>query len=344
MKKALIFLLAAALACLMLVGCAAETPPAADGDMPFAGGEPGSPGGGEGAPAGGGEPQPLCADRIRDGTYAIEVSSSSSMFRIIDAQLTVAGGEMSAVLTLSGDGYEKLYMGTGEQALADTDDKCVYFVENAEGKYTYEVPVAALDQDIDCAAWSIRKQMWYDRVLVFQSSLIPGDAIELAMALPARAAAQPPADGRYTVGVALSGGSGRAEVQSPAVLTVEDGAATAVVIWSSPYYEYMLVGGVTYYPVNTGGNSAFEIPAALDEDLAVSALTVAMSRPHEIDYTLRFDSATLKPLSGAAAPAPLAAAAAAAALVALSAAGGRAALKRRAKGRQAPEGKQSLER
>ena len=66
---------------------------------------------------------PVYVNQIKDGTYNIEVSSSSSMFKIVDAQLTVKGGEMSAVLTLNGTGYEKLYMGTGEEALADTDDK-----------------------------------------------------------------------------------------------------------------------------------------------------------------------------------------------------------------------------
>jgi hypothetical protein len=121
--------------------------------------------------------KPTDGKKIKDGTYKIEVSSNSSMFRIVEAQLTAAGGEMTAVLTLSGDGYEKLYMGTGEMALADTDDKCIYFVEDTRGRYTYKVPVAALDQDIDCAAWSTKKKTWYDRVLVFQSSLIPKDAI-----------------------------------------------------------------------------------------------------------------------------------------------------------------------
>lgn len=233
---------------------------------------------------------PIYGSQIQDGTYKIGVTSSSSMFRIIDAQLTVAGGEMSAVLTLSGTGYEKLYMGTGEEALADTDDKCIYFVENAEGKYTYQVPVAALNEEIDCAAWSIRKETWYDRVLVFESSLIPADAIETATT------ASLPEDGQYMVEVALSGGSGRATIESPAKLIVTGGAATATVVWSSPYYEYMLVDGVTYQPVSTDGNAAFEIPVVLDTDMAVSAQTIAMSQPHEIDYTLRFDSGTVKPL------------------------------------------------
>jgi uncharacterized protein with FMN-binding domain len=178
MKKILIFLLAALLVCIMFTGCGTEATPAASGEpAQIAGEENASAESGENAPVESGKPKPVYGNQIKDGTYKIEVSSSSSMFRIIDAQLTVKDGEMSAVLTLSGDGYEKLYMGTGEEALADTDDKCIYFVENADSKYTYKVPVAALNQDIDCAAWSIRKEMWYDRVLVFQSSLIPEDAI-----------------------------------------------------------------------------------------------------------------------------------------------------------------------
>ena len=170
MRKTLTFLLAAVLTCIMFTGCGAKTPPATSGTPVPATSQ-------EQAPVESEKPKPIYGNQIKDGTYKIEVSSSSSMFRIIDAQLIVTGGEMSAVLTLSGDGYEKLYMGTGEEAFADTDDKCIYFVENADGKYTYKVPVAALNQDIDCAAWSIRKKTWYDRVLVFGSEMIPEDAI-----------------------------------------------------------------------------------------------------------------------------------------------------------------------
>lgn len=92
----------------------------------------------------------------------------------------------------------------------------------------------------------------------------------------------------------LEGGSGRATVESPAVLTVADGIMTATIVWSSPNYDYMLVDGEKYLPVNTDGNSTFEIPvAALDTALAVTADTVAMSTPHEIEYTLTFASASL---------------------------------------------------
>jgi hypothetical protein len=109
-------------------------------------------------------------------------------------------------------------------------------------------------------------------------------------------AAGTPDDGPYTIEAALIGGSGRASVASPAELTIKNGVATVRVVWSSPYYEYMLVGGKTYYPVQKEGNSTFEIPVTLDTNISFSAQTVAMSRPHLIEYTLRFDCATLKPL------------------------------------------------
>lgn len=103
------------------------------------------------------------------------------------------------------------------------------------------------------------------------------------------------ADGTYTVEVALGGGTGKATVESPATLTVSGGVMTATLVWSSPNYDQMVVDGVQYLPVNASGNSTFEVPvAALDEDIAVQAETTAMSEPHMIDYTLRFDSSTLQ--------------------------------------------------
>lgn len=92
------------------------------------------------------------------------------------------------------------------------------------------------------------------------------------------------------VEVVLSGGSGRASVESPAkVTTAADGTMTLTVVWSSSSYDKMVVNGVEYLPVNTSGNSTFEIPvASLDADLPVQAETTAMSTPHMIDYVLSF--------------------------------------------------------
>jgi len=134
--------------------------------------------------------------------------------------------------------------------------------------------VKALDEDFQLAILGT-KGKWYDHT------------VRVANAQPA--AAEAPADGTYTCDVTLEGGSGRATVESPAVLTVADGRMTATIVWSSPNYDYMLVDGEKYLPTNTEGNSTFEIPvAALDTPLDVVGDTVAMSTPHEIEYALTF--------------------------------------------------------
>ena len=113
------------------------------------------------------------------------------------------------------------------------------------------------------------------------------------------------ADGTYLVDVVLEGGSGRASVDSPATVTVSGGAATATITWSSPHYDYMIVAGTTYHPTNTEGNSTFEIPVPVfDEPYDVIGDTTAMSRPHEIDYRLTFDSASARPVGDGAQDTP----------------------------------------
>lgn len=122
--------------------------------------------------------EPIFADQIADGTYDITVESSSSMFKIVKCVLVVENGKMNATMTMSGQGYGKLFMGTGEEALAASEDQFVPFVLDEEGAKTFTVPVEALDQPTDCAAWSIKKEKWYDRVLVFESAQMPAEALK----------------------------------------------------------------------------------------------------------------------------------------------------------------------
>lgn len=96
-------------------------------------------------------------------------------------------------------------------------------------------------------------------------------------------------DGTYSVNVELSGGSGRATVDSPATVTVTDGQATATIVWSSTHYDYMIVDGEKYLNENEGGNSTFTFPIdGVPCEMDVVGDTTAMSTPHEIDYTLTF--------------------------------------------------------
>ena len=236
---------------------------------------------------------PIYGDSLKDGVYDITVDSSSSMFKITACTLTVEDGKMTAAMTMSGTGYRYLYMGTGQEAAAAAEDSYIPFVEDENGAHTYTVPVDALDGGIACAAFSKNKEMWYDRTLVFRSDSLP--LFAFADGVITTAGSLGLADGSYTVEVALSGGSGRASVESPARLTVENGVATAVIVWSSSNYDYMKVDGVQYDLTNAEGNSTFVIPVpCFDFRVPVLADTIAMSTPHEIAYTLCFDSATIQ--------------------------------------------------
>jgi hypothetical protein len=241
--------------------------------------------------------EPIYGTSLKDGTYDVTVDSSSSMFNITSCELTVADGKMSAVMTMGGTGYLYLYMGTGEEAAKADESEFISFVENENGEHTFEIPVEALDAGIDCAAFSKRKEMWYDRVLCFRADSLPTDAFADGAATTVDSLSL--ADGTYTVAVTLEGGSGKASVSSPTTLTVEHGKAYAVIVWSSPNYDYMVVDDVKYETANQEiglqGNSAFKIPVdGFDRKLSVKADTTAMSTPHEIDYTLYFDSSSIK--------------------------------------------------
>lgn len=234
----------------------------------------------------------ITGDKIKDGKYEIQVESSSAMFKITHCDLTVKKGKMTAEMTMSGTGYGKVFMGTGEEAVNAKEEEYIPYVENEKKEHTFTVPVEALDKETACTAFSIRKEKWYDRTLVFSSESLLADAItgtgNTVESLGLK-------DGNYQIEVTLEGGSGKSSVDSPAKLSVKDGKAYATITWSSSNYDYMKVNGEKIEPISRDENSVFEIPVDIfDRKFAVIADTVAMSEPHEIEYTLIFDSTTLK--------------------------------------------------
>lgn len=102
-------------------------------------------------------------------------------------------------------------------------------------------------------------------------------------------------DGEYSIDVSMTGGSGRAAISSPTLLIVKDGRAFAKLLWSSPHYDYMIVGGRKYYNENKdGGNSYFIVPIPeMDSAFTVTADTTAMGEPVEIEYSLTFYADTI---------------------------------------------------
>ena len=159
--------------------------------------------------------EPVTADQLENGSWPIEVDTDTSMFRVADAVLMVDNGTMTAKLTLGGKGYEKLYMGTAEEAAAAADADCAFYEENADSSFAYTVEVPVLNAEVDCAAWSIRKEKWYGHKIVFEADTLPEGALKQVS--EAWKEVDPviitPEQGNYTMNVTLSGGSGKASVE-----------------------------------------------------------------------------------------------------------------------------------
>lgn len=162
------------LAVLLLTGCGAAEPPAAQ-ESPAPVETPAEKAAGEEDA----ERTPVYPGAIAEGSYEISVDSSSSMFRVVKCVLTVKDGAMTAEMTMSGQGYGFVYMGTGEEAALDAEENYIPFELDTEGAKVFTVPVEALDMETDCAAWSIKKEKWYDRVLVFESAMMPEGAVAM---------------------------------------------------------------------------------------------------------------------------------------------------------------------
>ncbi|MBR6159345.1 MAG: ABC transporter substrate-binding protein [Lachnospiraceae bacterium] len=93
------------------------------------------------------------------------------------------------------------------------------------------------------------------------------------------------------VDITMEGGTGRAHIESPVEVTKTSGALYAKLVWSSSNYDYVIVDGVRYDNENPGGPSTFTVPVkTLDEPLKITGDTVAMSTPHEIDYTVYWNT------------------------------------------------------
>ena len=256
---------------------------------------------------------------LPDGEYTAEFKTDSSMFHVSEAcdgkgKLSVKNGVMTIHISLTSKEIINLFPGTAEDAVKDgakpltpTVDTVTYSDGMTEEVNGFDVPVPALDQEFDLALLGT-KGVWYDhKVSVTNpkpyneredtqtSETQPGNTKTEGGAGDNKSGAEGmPEDGTYRVDLTFEGGSGKAKIESPATLVVAEGKATATVTWSSPNYDYMLVDDQKYLPVNTDGNSVFEIPITVfDQPITVIGDTVAMSTPHEVTYTLTFHSDTL---------------------------------------------------
>lgn len=236
---------------------------------------------------------------LADGIYTAEFQTDNSMFHVNEScdgkgTLTVENGEMTIHIPLTSKNIVNLYPGLAKDAqkegaklLMPTKDTVTYSDGMTEEVYGFDVPVPAIDEEFDLALIG-KKGKWYDHKVRVLNPVPVEDQIQ-AKEIDVLE------DGVYQVEITFEGGSGKAGITSPVTVTIADGKAEALVEWSSPNYDYMIVDGEKYLPVNTGGNSVFEIPVSgLDKPIKVIGDTVAMSKPHEVEYTLTFHSDGMK--------------------------------------------------
>ena len=112
-----------------------------------------------------------------DGVYTTTTSTGAEMFRVVETILTVKNGKMSAEITLSGTGYDYLYMGTAAEAAGNESqwigfkDKEKSYIEDGEEKTgrSYIIPISTLDTPIAMASHSVKRDRWYDRSITVSS-------------------------------------------------------------------------------------------------------------------------------------------------------------------------------
>ena len=232
---------------------------------------------------------PIYGIDVEDGAYPVDILYDTEDVEAIQGELMVTDGDMQAEITLEGK---------------DVIQTCTIPVPALNKEFTYSV------------LWENTEKRTEISMLIDASSL-PSEALKVTLPdydkieaaitayeeteteeeekseafIPADPVALDRKDGEYSIQVDLTGGSGKAYISSPAILYVRDGKAYARLAWSSENYDYMIVGGEKYLPVNETGNSVFEVPiTVMDDDMYVIADTTAMGTPHEVNYVLNFYS------------------------------------------------------
>ena len=171
-----------------------------------------------------------------DGVYDTTAETGAAMFKVVAVQLTSVNGAMKAKITLSGVGYDYLYMGTKDEAAAAPQSSwipvcgTVNYTDAATGEVKtgrqYEIPVEDLDKPLAVASRSEKQQKWYDRTITISSANLKKQEVKMV-------------DGTYTT----TAETGAAMFKVAAVrIMVKNGVKTARVTLSGTGYDYLYMG------------------------------------------------------------------------------------------------------
>ena len=226
------------------------------------------------------------------GKYVVDVdaASASGMFRVVNCVLTSVGGKMQADITLSGTGYDKLYMGSKEAAASASEDQLIGYSVNAEGKYVFTVPVESMDTGVQIAAHGFNSGNWYDRTLIFKTEGMT-KYVQVS-------------DGSYKANVTSSSSMFKV---TDCILISKNGEMTAKITLSGTGYDYLYVGTSAEaaladkskwipYVVDKNGMYTYTIPVSL-LDTGISVAAFSHKKQVWYDRTLTFASAGMKNLN-----------------------------------------------
>lgn len=266
--------------------------------------------------------------KLKAGVYKVITATDDRMFYIQEddqgrklSLLTIDKSGMEATITLTGQGYDYLYMGTIEEAGKASKSSLSKF-KSTKGYYSYTLKIPKLDTKLTISAHSKRLNKWYQHTIILYSSgavkssrnaaITPDKANNTsktsgtqsefkndnksdhvskskADASGSTTAADNSVDlkdGVYTPNAfSWSGGSGRLAYIRCDKITVTGGKAYATIVFSSSSYDSLKASGRTYS--NSGSAlSTFVIPVKLNSNNTIIGRTTAMSSAHWIDYTI----------------------------------------------------------
>ena len=252
---------------------------------------------------------PVYGFDIRGGAYSVTIETDCELLQDALADITVTDGKITAKLLPASSRLTAI-------SIEDAGQESSAIQPDQDGIFT--LSVKAMDTAISLSVYDEQKQEWQHGSVLFRADSLPADAllvdlpdynlIEQAIdqyqgnasetrqnATPVEAVSVDLPDGEYSVSAELTGGSGKAYVATPTLMTVRDGKAYARLEWSSSNYDYMIVGTETYYNLaEEGRNSVFEIPIGCwDTKMSVIADTTAMGTPHEVQYDITFYEASI---------------------------------------------------
>lgn len=107
-----------------------------------------------------------------------KVNASSKGLTIVDAEITSKDGQMKALITLSGKGYDYLYFGTEKEAMEAGEDAWYGITSykeyvNSSGTTKtgaqFLIPVTSLDKDLKCVSHAKSSGNWFYRTIRFDS-------------------------------------------------------------------------------------------------------------------------------------------------------------------------------